>query len=289
MTRKTLRILSAFVFILAAAVAALVQAQQPNPEAMRWRYIGPVGNRVTSIAGVPGQPYIYYAGSASGGVFKTIDGGIHWDPVFDAQPVSSIGSLAIAASDPNTVWAGTGEAWIRSHISVGQGIYKSTDAGKSWQLMGLEKTGRIGHVVIDPRNPDIVMACAVGHAYGPQQERGVFRTTDGGKTWDRVLFTDENSGCSDLVMDPSNPKTLFAGMWPLVMHTWGRSSGGPGSGLFVSHDEGATWTKVTGHGLPTRMTGKWGLAIARSNPKRLYALIEAGDGVPFNGDGEETD
>src|SRR5215813_3893612 len=289
LTTVRTKLLPLFVFIAASSITAIVNAQQPSLEPLRWRYIGPVGNRVTSIVGVPGQPYIYYAGSASGGVFKTVDGGIHWDPVFDAQPVSSIGSLAIAASDPNTVWAGTGEAWIRSHISVGQGIYKSTDAGKTWKLMGLEKTGRIGHVVIDPKNPDIVMACAVGHAYGPQQERGVFRTTDGGKTWNRVLFTDENSGCSDLVMDQSDPKTLFAGMWPLVIHTWGRSSGGPGSGLFVSHDEGATWTKITGHGLPTRMTGKWGLAIARSNPKRIYALIETGDGVPFNGNGEETD
>src|SRR6266511_6232366 len=139
----------------------MVQAQQPNTEALRYRYIGPVGNRVTSIAGIPGQPYIYYAGSASGGIFKTIDGGIHWDAIFDGQPVSSIGSLAVAPSDPNILWAGTGEAWIRSHISVGQGIYKSTDAGKTWKLMGLEKTGRIGHLAIDPKNPDIVLACAV--------------------------------------------------------------------------------------------------------------------------------
>jgi photosystem II stability/assembly factor-like uncharacterized protein len=254
---------------------------------MRWRYIGPVGNRTTSIVGVPGQPFIYYTGSASGGIFKTIDGGIHWESIFDAQPVSSVGSLAIAPSDPNIVWAGTGEAWIRSHISVGQGIYKSTDAGKSWKLMGLEKTGRIGHLVIDPKNPDIVMACALGHAYGPQPERGVFRTTDGGAHWDRVLFTDEGSGCSDLVMDPSNPRTLFAGMWPFEIHTWGRESGGPGSGLFVSRDEGATWKKITGHGLPTRMTGKWALAIARSNPNRIYAMIETGDGVPLRG--QETD
>lgn len=276
------------VLLLAVVFAGVaVQAQQPNFGGVRWRYIGPVGNRVTSIAGIPGQPYVYYAGSASGGIFKTVDGGIHWDAIFDAQPVSSIGSIAVAGSDPNIVWAGTGEAWIRSHISVGQGIYKSTDAGKTWTLMGLEKTGRIGHVVIDPKNPDIVMACAVGHAYGPQQERGVFRTTDGGKTWNRVLFTDENSGCSDLVMDPSDPKTLFAGMWPLVIRTWGRESGGPGSGLFVSHDGGANWTKITGHGLPTRMTGKWGLAIARSNPKRIYALIETGDGIPYKG--QETD
>ena len=281
------KLLPLFVILAASSVAAIVNAQQANTDAMRWRYIGPVGNRTTSIVGVPGQPFIYYTGSASGGIFKTIDGGIHWESIFDAQPVSSIGSLAIAASDPNTIWAGTGEAWIRSHISVGQGIYKSTDAGKTWKLMGLEKTGRIGHLVIDPNNPEIVMACAVGHAYGPQPERGVFRTTDGGAHWDRVLFTDEKSGCSDLVMDPSNPRVLFAGMWPLEIHTWGRESGGPGSGLFISRDEGATWKKLTGHGLPTRMTGKWALAIARSNPNRIYAMIETGDGVPYNG--QETD
>src|SRR5437763_987876 len=266
---------------------ALGQAQQPNTDAIRWRYIGPVGNRTTSIVGVPGQPYIYYAGSASGGIVKTTDGGIHWEPIFDSQPVSSIGSLAIAASDPNIVWAGTGEAWIRSHISVGQGIYKSTDAGKTWKLMGLEKTGRIGHLVIDPKNPDIVMACALGHAYGPQQERGVFRTTDGGAHWDRVLFTDENTGCSDIVMDQGNPRTLFAGMWPLEIHTWGRESGGPGSGLYMSRDGGTTWKKLTGHGLPPKPHGKVGLAIAKSNSNRIYALIETGDGVPWHG--QETD
>ena len=157
-----------------------LQAQQSNKDmlgAIRYRYIGPVGNRLTSVVGIPGQPNIYYVGAASGGILKTTDGGVHWEPIFDEQPVSSIGSLAIAPSDPNIVWAGTGEAWIRSHISVGAGIYKSTDAGKTWALMGLEKTGRIGRIVIDPRNPDIVLVAALGHAYGPQQERGVFRTT----------------------------------------------------------------------------------------------------------------
>jgi photosystem II stability/assembly factor-like uncharacterized protein len=269
------------------------QQQQPTEETrdllgdLRYRYIGPVGNRLTAVVGVPGQPNIYYVGAASGGLFKTIDGGVHWDPVFDDQPVSSIGSLAIAPTDPNVVWAGTGEAWIRSHISVGQGIYKSTDAGKTWTLMGLEKTGRIGRIVIDPRNPDVVLVAALGHAYGPQQERGVFRTTDGGKTWERTLFTDENSGCSDIVMDPNNPRVLFAGMWPLEIHTWGRESGGPGSGLFKSTDGGVTWKKLSGHGLPTRTTGKVTVAIARSNSNRVYALIETGDGVPYKG--QETD
>ena len=285
--RLRIELLLASVLLLFAGLSVTVDGQQPNFDALRYRYIGPVGNRTTSIVGVPGQPYVYYAGSASGGIFKTTDGGIHWEAIFDAQSVSSIGSLAIAASDPNVIWAGTGEAWIRSHISVGAGIYKSTDAGKTWKLMGLEKTGRIGHIAIDPKNPDIVLACAVGHAYGPQPERGVFRTTDGGGHWDRVLFTDENCGCSDIVMDPNNPRILFAGMWPIEIHTWGRESGGPGSGLYMSRDEGATWRKLTGHGLPTRMTGKYALAISRTNSNRVYALIETGDGVPYKG--QETD
>src|SRR5881398_2080286 len=209
---RSIRII--FALLSVGFVFTLVHAQQPNTDALRWRYIGPVGNRTTSIVGVPGQPYVYYAGSASGGIFKTIDGGIHWEPIFDAQPVSSIGSLEVASSDPNIVWAGTGEAWIRSHISVGAGIYKSTDAGKTWKLMGLDKTGRIGRIVIDPKNHDVVLAAAMGHSYGPQPERGISRTADGGKTWDRVLFVDENTGASEIVMDPSNPRILFAGMWP---------------------------------------------------------------------------
>src|SRR5437773_6833136 len=202
--RLRIELLLAWVLVLFAGLLVTVGAQQPNTDAMRWRYIGPVGNRTTSIVGVPSQPYIYYTGSASGGIFKTVDGGIHWEPIFDAQPVSSIGSLAIAGSDPNIVWAGTGEPWIRSHISVGQGIYKSIDAGKTWKLMGLDKTGRIGHVAIDPKNPVVVLPYGLGHAYGPQPERGVFRTTDGGKTWERVLFPDENCACSHIALVPNN-------------------------------------------------------------------------------------
>ena len=273
-----------------AECSQLLNAQSRDADimgALRYRYIGPVGNRLTSVVGVPGDPNTYYVGAASGGLWKSSDGGVHWESIFDGQPVSSIGSLALAPSDPNVVWAGTGEPWIRSHISVGQGIYKSNDAGKTWALMGLEKTGRIARIVIDPRNPDIVLVAAMGHSYGPQQERGVFRTMDGGKNWERVLFTDENTGCSSLVMDPNNPRVLFAGMWPLVIHTWGRESGGPGSGLFKSTDGGATWKRLSGGGLPSRGTGKFALAIARSNPSRIYALIETGDGVPLNG--KETD
>jgi acid phosphatase family membrane protein YuiD len=241
--------------LAALCVGRLTRAQQTqiSPDVyneMKFRYIGPVGNRATAVVGIPGNPSVYYVGAASGGIFKSTDGGIHWDPIFDDEPVSSIGSLAIAASDPNIVWAGTGESFIRSHISVGNGIYKSLDAGKTWKRMGLEKTGRIANVIVDPHNPDIVLACALGHAYGPQPDRGVFRTADGGKNWEKVLFVDENTGCSDMGMDPNNPRTLFAGMWQLEIHTYGRKSGGPGSGLFKSTDDGATWKRLEAHGLP---------------------------------------
>jgi photosystem II stability/assembly factor-like uncharacterized protein len=289
-----------FLALAAVAAAACIvfmpagRAQQgapPNPDVYRllpWRYIGPEGNRFSAAAGVPRDPYVYYVGAASGGVYKTTDGGTHWTPIFDDQPVQSIGALAVARSDANTVWAGTGEGKIRSHISIGQGVYKSTDAGKTWSLMGLEQTGRVPRLVIHPRNPDIVLVCALGHAYGPQPERGVFRTTDGGRTWAKTLFVDENTGCSDIAMDPVNPNVLFAGMWQLEIHTWGRESGGPGSGLFVSRDGGVTWTRLAGRGLPARPVGKVAVAIAQSNPNRVYALIETGDGIPWKGQSTDT-
>ena len=274
-----------FVLLATAFSAALAQPPQISSDQLsqlRYRYIGPVGNRVIASASIPGDPSVYYVGAASGGIFKSTDGGVHWDPIFDGQPVSSIGSLALAPSDPNVVWAGTGETFIRSHISVGAGIYKSVDAGKTWSLMGLEKTGRIGRVLIDPRNPDIVFACALGHSYGPQPERGVYRTTDGGKSWEQVLTVDQNTGCSDLAMDPNNPRILFAGMWQLEMHTWTRTSGGPGSGLYKSADGGATWRRLSGHGLPHPPVGKIAVAIAKRS-SRVYAMIETGDGVPWDG------
>ena len=256
--------------------------------ALPWRHIGPEGNRFSTAAGIAGDPSTYYVGAASGGIYKTTDGGVHWASIFDKQAVLSMGAIAVAPSDRNVVWAGTGEAHIRSHISIGQGIFKSTDAGATWTLMGLEKTGRIARVAIHPTNPDVVLACALGTAYGPQQERGVFRTTDGGATWTRVLFVDENTGCSDLAMDPSNPRTLYAGMWQIEIHTWGRTSGGPGSGLFKSTDGGVTWTRLKGNGLPVKPVGKVALAIAPSQPNRIFAMIETGDGVPWNGQDTES-
>ncbi|MGQ0650459.1 MAG: WD40/YVTN/BNR-like repeat-containing protein [Gemmatimonadaceae bacterium] len=247
---------------------------------LRWRHIGPEGNRVTSVTGVIGDRTTYYAGAASGGLWKTTDGGVTWRPIFDDQPVSSIGSVATAPSDPNVVWVGTGEPFIRSNISVGWGVFRSTDAGKTWTKMGLDHTGRIARIVIHPTNPDIVYIAALGHTYGPQPDRGIFRTMDAGKTWEKVLFVNDSTGASDLVMDPNNPRILFAGMWQIQLNTWGRFSGGAGSGIWTSRDGGTTWKRVSGNGLPATHIGKIGLAMSRANSNRVYALIEAGDGVP---------
>jgi photosystem II stability/assembly factor-like uncharacterized protein len=231
-----------------------------------------------AVAGVPGDSNIVYAGAASGGIFKTLDGGVHWKAIFDDQPVASIGALAVAPSDSNVVWAGTGEAFIRGNISIGNGVYRSTDAGQTWKHLGLDATGRIARIVIHPTDPDIAYVAAMGHCYGPQPERGVYRTTDGGETWQRVLFVDENTGAVDIVMDPSNPRILFAATWQLIIRTWGRESGGPGSGIHISRDGGGTWKRLTGGGLPDSPLGRIGLAMAPSDANRVYALIEAGVG-----------
>ncbi len=254
-------------------------AQEITPEiysSLRYRHIGPPGNRTSAVCGVPGDPLVYYIGAASGGIWKSIDGGTTWFPIFDDQKSQSIGALAIAPSDPNVVWAGTGEAFIRSNISIGDGVYRSTDAGKTWKHMGLDKTGRIGRVAIDAHNPDIVFVAALGHCYGPQKERGVFRTKDGGKTWEQVLFIDENTGVFEIAMDPNNSRILFAGSWPLIIHTWGRESGGPNGGIWRSLDSGDTWTRLEGNGLPEPPIGKVGIAIAQSNSNVVYALMETG-------------
>lgn len=263
-----------------APAAAPPRVDSAAWQSLKWRHVGPEGNRVTSVTGVPGDRATYYAGAASGGVWKTSDGGNSWTPLFDNQPVSSIGALATAPSDPNVVWVGTGEPFIRSHISVGWGVWRSTDAGKSFTKMGLENTGRIARIVVHPTNPDIAYVASLGHAYGPQPDRGIFRTMDGGKTWEKVLFVNDSTGASDLVMDPNNPRILFAAMWQLEIHTWGRTSGGAGSGIWTSKDGGSTWTRVTGHGLPPTPMGKIGLAMSKANSSRVYALIEAGDGLP---------
>src|SRR5262245_1427723 len=248
-------------------------------EALSWRWVGPVvGNRVASIAGVPGDPTTYYAGAASGGVWKTTDGGIRWVPVSDSMPVQAIGALAVAPSDPNVVWAGTGEAWaIRDSDVIGDGVYRSLDAGRTWVNAGLEETGRIARIIVHPTNPDVVFVCATGRLTGPQKEKGVFRTTDGGAHWEQVLFVDDKTGCSSLSMDAKNPRTLVAGTWQVEMHPWAEISGGPGSGIYLSRDGGSKWTRVEAAGLPKSPLGKIGVAIAPSDSNRIYALIQTKD------------
>lgn len=263
--------------LVSSALPAYTQDIDPAVyKGLRYRHIGPPGNRTSAVCGEPGNPLVYYIGASSGGIWKSEDGANTWRPIFDKQEAQSIGAIAIAPSDYKIVWAGTGEAFIRSNVSIGNGVYKSTDAGKTWTHMGLDKTGRIGRVAIDSNDSNTVFVAAMGHCYGPQKERGVFRTRDGGKTWEHVLFVDENTGCFEIAMDPDNPRILFAGMWPLVIHTWGRESGGPNGGIWRSRNGGDTWTKLEGRGLPGPPLGKIGLAIAPSNTDVVYALIETG-------------
>src|ERR1017187_9906943 len=251
----------------------------PPSQDLQFRFMGPaVGNRISAAVGIPGDPTTYYVGAASGGVWKSTDSGQRWTPIFDSQPAQAIGALALSVTDPKIVWAGTGEAWaIRDSDMMGNGVYKTTDAGQTWTNMGLTETGRIGRIIVHPTNPDIVYVCAAGRLTGPQQERGVFKTTDGGTTWQRSLFVDPNTGCSGLSMDVTDPNTLIAGTWEVVMHTYAMLSGGPGSGVFVTHDGGANWKRSEGHGLPKSPVGKVDVAIAAKNPKRVYALIQTAD------------
>ncbi|MBS1978835.1 MAG: sialidase [Bacteroidetes bacterium] len=264
-------------FLLQAALAQTLKKE--DIEQLKFRYIGPIGNRISCAIGIPGNDLVYFAGAASGGLWKTTDGGLSWRPVFDDKNVASVSALAAAASDHQIMFAGTGESFIRSNVTIGNGVYKSTDGGETWQLSGLENTGRISRIVIHPTNPDIIYVCSVGHAYAPQKERGVYKSTDGGKTWRQVLFVDENTGASDLVMDPTNPRILFAGMWQISLKNWNRTSGGPGSGLHMSTDGGETWKKLSGSGLPEGPVGKIALTMTPAAPNRVYALIETGDGL----------
>lgn len=261
---------------------------QEQIKQLKYRHIGPVGNRISSVAGVAGDPLTYYVGAATGGIWKSTDGGIAWKPIFDDKPVHAIGALAVAPSDSEIVYAGTGESFIRSNVSIGNGIWKSMDGGDTWTNIGLENTGRISRVVVHPTNPDIVYVAAVGHAYTPQKERGVFMTEDGGKTWQHTLFVDENTGASDVVLDPFNPRILFAGTWELKLKTWNRTSGGPGSGLHKSVDGGKTWTKLKSKGLPKTTIGKIALAMSPAQKGRVYAQMETGDGIPLDGKATES-
>lgn len=242
------------------------------------RNIGPAGmsGRITSIDAVVANPNIVYVASASGGVWKTENGGQSWQQVFDDQPIQNIGSVAIQQSNPNIVWVGTGEGNPRNSLNLGKGIYKSLDAGRTWKKMGLDNTICIHRVVIDPVNPDIVYAAAIGNPYAVHSERGVYKTTDGGETWSKILYINDTTGCADLVMDPSNPNKLIAAMWQFRRTPWDLTSGGEGSGLYITIDGGKTWKQLTSkEGLPEGKLGRIGIAFSRSMPSRVYAKVEA--------------
>src|SRR5207344_1001448 len=219
--------------------------------------------------GVPSQPFTFYFGATGGGVFKTTDGGINWTPITDGQiATGSVGAIAVADSDPNVIYVGMGESCIRGNVSHGDGVYKSTDAGKTWKNVGLKETRQIGSVRVHPANP----------------ERGVFRSKDGGATWQKVLFVDDKTGAIDLAMDPTNPRVLFAGFWQAQRTPWSLESGGPGSSLWKSVDGGDNWTKLTGEGLPKGVWGRIGVTVSPANPNRVWAIIEAQEGGVFRSD-----
>jgi photosystem II stability/assembly factor-like uncharacterized protein len=266
-------LLSVFSLTLLAQNISLDQLKNLKP-----RNIGPAGmsGRITAIDAVVKNPDTWYIGAASGGVWKTTNAGATWTSVFDDQPTLNIGSLAIQQSNPNIVWVGTGEGNPRNSINLGEGIYKSMDAGKTWKRMGLEKTKNLHRIIVDPTNPDVVYAAAIGNPYAEHPERGVYKTTDGGETWNRVLYTNDTSGCADLAMDPSNPNKLIANMWQHRRTPWGFKSGGPGSGLYITVDGGKTWKKLgKSDGLPAGNFGRIGISFAPSMPNRVYAMVEA--------------
>ncbi len=275
------------------AAGALAAAQTPAGLAqLHFRFIGPNGNRDIAVVGVPGNPLVDYFGAASGGIWKTTDGGAHFLQIFDSTDVSSVSALAVAPSEPNVIWAGTGEAYIiRESTSLGDGVYKSTNGGQTWQHMGmgqgLDQTGHISNIAINPDNPNEVFVCALGQAYAPNPQRGVYRTLDGGKTWKLVLKGEsEYTGCSGLSVAAKDPQTIFAGMWQVDIKPWNLDSGGPGSGVFVSRDGGNTWARVAGHGLPPAGTilGKTAVRVAPSDPQRVYALLQANTAELYRSD-----
>jgi photosystem II stability/assembly factor-like uncharacterized protein len=246
---------------------------------MKWRQIGPFrGGRALAVTGVAGDPETYYFGAVAGGVWKTTNGGITWTPMTDKTGIMSVGAIVVAPSDPNVVYVGTGESCIRGNISYGDGMYKSVDGGKTWAHIGLEDSQHIARIIVHPRNPDILYVAALGHAYGSNEMRGVFKSNDGGKTWQKILFKDNKTGAIDLVFDPNNPHILFAALWEAQRTPWSLTSGGPGSGLYRSGDDGATWKRLEGHGLPGGVLGRIGVSVSGADGNRVYAIIEAEKG-----------
>ena len=253
-------------------------------ERLEWRSIGPanMGGRIADVEGIPGNLNVVYVATASGGLFKTLNGGVTWKPLFERQGTISIGDIALAPSNPDVIWVGTGESNVRNSVSFGDGVYKSTDGGANWQHMGLRNTERVSAIAIHPQNPDIVYVGALGHAFGPNEDRGVFMTTDGGKTWTKTLYIDKEHGVSDLDIDLTNPNILYAGMWSFERKPWTHRSGSENGGVFKSIDGGRTWKKIT-NGLP-KLMGRIGVRAAPSNPNVVYAIVESKEGTLYRSD-----
>lgn len=286
---KSLRLCAVGLSLVVFGQTMRGQVSQIDParySGLRWRSIGPFrAGRVNGVAGVPGQPNVFYAGSVGGGVWKTTNAGRTWFPVFDSQPVASIGAVSVAPSNTSVVYVGTGEADMRSQISFGNGMYKSTDAGKSWTHIGLDDTRQIGRVIVDPRDPNVAFVAALGHVYGPNPDRGVYRTRDGGATWQKVLFKSNDVGAIDLAFDPVSPQVVYASLWNTRRPPWSvyPPSYGPGSGLYKSTDGGDTWQQLS-NGLPAERVGRIGIATAPSDRSRVYAIVDAKDGGLYRSD-----
>src|SRR5436190_5943334 len=282
------------VAVAVAASAALVtlprltaQAGTVNPalySALKWRAVGPFrAGRVNAVSGVPGQPNTFYFGSVGGGVWKTTNSGRTWAPIFDATNVASVGAIAVAPSNPNVVYVGTGEPDMRDSIAFGDGMYKSTDAGKTWKHIGLENTRQIGRIIVDPKDPNTIFVAALGHAYGPNPDRGVYRSRDGGATWQKVLFKNEDLGAIDLAFDPANSQIVYATLWNVRRPPWFiyTPANGPGAGIFKSVDAGTTWKEISA-GIPAENRGHIGIAVAPTNRDRVYAIVDAKEGGLFD-------
>jgi photosystem II stability/assembly factor-like uncharacterized protein len=285
-------LLTALTFASAPLVAQPARTPAVDPalySGMRYRMVGPFrGGRATAVTGVAEQPHLFYMGTTGGGVWKSDDAGHHWQNITDGfLNVGNIGAIDVADSDPNVIYVGTGSASIRGNSSVGRGVWKSTDAGSTWRFIGLRESGAIGELIVHPTDPDIAWVAALGHPFGRNRERGVFRTTDGGTTWQHVLVLDDSTGVVSLVLNPSNPRELYAGAWRAERKPWTMISGGPAGGVYKSTDSGASWTKLGG-GLPTGLVGKVGLATSAAMPERVYALIEAERGGLYRSDDRGT-
>ena len=283
---ENLNILKKYILTIVAFFSIIVEGYTQKAELLKkysWRAIGPanMGGRVTDIDGVPGDPSTFYVSGADGGIHKTIDGGVNFKPIFENQRAYSIGALTIAPSDSNVLWVGTGEGDPRNSVGYGWGVYRSVDGGQTWKNLGLKKTERIKRIVVDPNDPDVACVCALGKQWGPNKERGVFKTTDGGKTWDKVLFIDENTGCSDIAMEIKNPRVMYAGMWTFRRRPWRFDDGGKNTAVYKTTDGGATWKKIM-KGLPKTDMARPGIYIAQSDPNIIYLMTEfKGGGTVF--------